>query len=276
MEIGIEDVVTTGDRILDRPLHRIGTKGMFTKELDEALLDGRIDAAVHSFKDLPSELPPGVCVAAVPEREDPFDCLLATAPVSLDALPARARIGTSSLRRRAQLLARRPDLEVVEMRGNLETRWRKLEQGQCEALVLAVAGVRRLGWQDRIREVLDPGTCIPSPCQGALCVTARADDERVRALLAELDDEQARVETVCERAFLVELGGGCSVPAAGLARLAPDGVLRFRGLVASVDGRRTVCENGDGPPAEAERIGRETARRVLAAGGAAVLAEIER
>ena len=267
VEIEIRPMTTTGDRVLDRPISEIGTKAVFTKELDEALLAGEIDAAVHSLKDLPAELPAGVAIAAVPERASPFDCLLALGPATLDHLPAGARLGTSSLRRRAQLRARRPDLEIVDLRGNLDTRWRRLEEGRCDALVLAQAGVDRLGWSDRVREVFDSATCLPAPCQGALVITARAGDDRFAAL----DDARAAAESACERAFLAELGGGCDVPAAALARLAPDGTLTFRALVANLDGSRMACDEGEAPAADAEALGRDVARRVLASGGRELL-----
>ena len=271
IEIEIRDMTTTGDRVLDRPISEVGTKGLFTKELDEALLQGTIDAAVHSMKDLPAEIPSGITISAVPERASPFDCLLALGPATLDHLAAGSRLGTSSVRRRAQLSARRPDLEIVEMRGNLDTRWRKLEQGRCDALVLAQAGAERLGWGARVREVFDPDTCLPAPCQGTLAVCARADDGRVRGLLAPLTDAIAAAEAACERAFLAELGGGCAVPASGLARIGPDGRLRFRCIVSSLDGRRSACDTCEGRVEDAETIGRESARRVLADGGRALL-----
>jgi hydroxymethylbilane synthase len=272
LEIEVREMVTTGDQIQDRPLHLVGTKGMFTKELDEALLAGAIDAAVHSLKDLPAEIPTGIALAAVPEREEPFDCLLAAAEVSLDALPAGARLGTGSTRRRAQLAARRADFEFVEVRGNLDTRWRKHEEGQCHALVLALAGVKRLGWADRVREVIAPEVCLPAPCQGTLGVTAREADAGARELLAPLTDERSRVEAAAERAFLVTLAGGCAVPAAALARLGPDGVLRMKGLVASPDGTRAVRAVGESAPGAAAGLGRDVATRLLDSGGRALLA----
>jgi hydroxymethylbilane synthase len=271
IEVEIHDMTTTGDTVLDRPISEVGTKGLFTKELDEALLAGAIDVAVHSMKDLPAEIPQGITIGAVPERASPFDCLLALAPATLDGLPPGSRLGTSSVRRRAQLAAHRPDLEIVEMRGNLDTRWRKLEQGDCDALVLAQAGVDRLGWGARVREVFDPDTCLPAPCQGTLAVTVRSGDERVRAIVAPLTVEIAAAEAACERAFLAELGGGCAVPASGLARVGPDGRLRFRCLVSSLDGARTACDTTEGRIQDAAAIGRDSARRVLASGGRELL-----
>jgi hydroxymethylbilane synthase len=271
IEIEILDMTTTGDRVLDRPISEVGTKGLFTKELDEALLEGAIDAAVHSMKDLPAEIPQGITIGVVPERASPFDCLLALGPATLDGLPSASRLGTSSVRRRAQLAAHRPDLEIVEMRGNLDTRWRKLEQGDCDALVLAQAGVERLGWGTRVREVFTPDICLPAPCQGTLAVTIRSGDERVRGLVALLTDAIAAAEASCERAFLAELGGGCAVPASGLARIGPDGRLRFRCLVSSLDGARTACDTCEGQVQDAALIGRDAARRVLASGGRALL-----
>jgi hydroxymethylbilane synthase len=271
IEIEIRDMTTTGDRVLDRPISEVGTKGLFTKELDEALLAGVIDAAVHSMKDLPAVLPDGITVGGVPERASPFDCLLAPGPATLHGLPAGARLGTSSVRRRAQLQAQRPDLELVEMRGNLDTRWRKLEEKRCDALVLAQAGVERLGWGARVREVFDPDTCLPAPCQGTLAVTIRKEDERVRALVAPITDRIAAAECAAERAFLDELGGGCATPASALARVAEDGRLRFRCLISSLDGLRTACDSTEGRAEDAAAIGRDSARRVLASGGRALL-----
>jgi hydroxymethylbilane synthase len=271
IEIEIRDMTTTGDRVLDRPISEVGTKGLFTKELDEALLAGAIDAAVHSMKDLPAEIPHGIAIGAVPERASPFDCLLALGPATLEGLPPRSKLGTSSVRRRAQLSARRPDLEIVEMRGNLDTRWRKLEQGDCDALVLAQAGVERLGWGGRVREVFDPDTCLPAPCQGTLAVTMRKGDERVHDIVAPLTHGIAAAEAACERAFLAELGGGCAVPASGLARVGPEGRLRFRCLVSSLDGARTACDSAEGRIEEAATLGRDSARRVLASGGRELL-----
>lgn len=273
LAVEVREIVTTGDRILDRPLAQVGTKGMFTKELDEALLAGDIDAAVHSLKDLPGEVPPGLALAAIPEREEPFDCVLAAAAVTLDGLPPGARVGTGSTRRKAQLGARRPDFEFVEVRGNLDTRWRKHEEGQCHALILALAGARRLGWAERVREVIDPAVCLPAACQGTLGVTAREGDARVRDLLAPLEDARARVEADAERAFLATLAGGCAVPAAALARFVPGGALRMTGLVSSPDGRRSVREAREGTAAGAAELGRELATRLLEAGGRALLAE---
>lgn len=271
LAIEIRDMTTTGDRVLDRPISEVGTKGLFTKELDEALLAGEIDLAVHSMKDLPAEIPVGIEIGAVPERASPFDCLLALGPAMLATLPAGSRLGTSSVRRRAQLAHARPDLEVVEMRGNLDTRWRKLEEGQCEALVLAQAGVERLGWRARVREVFAPDTCLPAPCQGTLAVTVRTGDARVKDIVAPLTDPVAAAESACERAFLAELGGGCAVPASALARLAPDGRLRFRCIVSSLDGKRSACDTVEGAARDAATMGRDAARRVLADGGRELL-----
>lgn len=276
LAVEVREIVTTGDKILDRPLHQVGTKGMFTKELDEALLAGDIDAAVHSLKDLPGEVPAGIALAAIPEREEPFDCLLAAGETTLERLPRGARVGTGSTRRKAQLGALRPDFEFVEVRGNLDTRWRKHEEGQCHALVLALAGVRRLGWAGRVRQVIDPALCLPAACQGTLGVTARAGDERVAALLAPLEDRRARVEADAERAFLATLAGGCAVPAAALARWSPEGPLRMTGIVSSPDGRRTVRREVVGEAADPVALGRAIATQLLEGGGRELLAEVPR
>ena len=268
----IEIIKTTGDRITDVPLAQVGTKGLFTKEIEEALLAGRVDLAVHSLKDLPTELPAGLRLGAVPRREDPRDVLVSRDGRRLAELPAGARVGTSSLRRSAQLRHARPDLDLEPVRGNLDTRLRKLEEGQFAALLLAAAGLRRLGWEARITEYLEPEVMCPAIGQGALGIEARTDDAATLDALAHLDDRAARLETAAERALLAGLGGGCQVPFGGFARLQHDGRLLLGGVVASPDGRRLFRASGEGT--DPEELGARLAEQLLRDGAAQVLEEV--
>jgi hydroxymethylbilane synthase len=268
VDLVIEGFTTTGDRILDRPIHDIGTKGLFTKELDVALLSGQIDLAVHSLKDLPAEMPDGIYMSCVPQRVEPYDCLLANGEVTFDELPAGSRVGTSSLRRRIQLTERRPDLELLDIRGNLNTRLRKLEEGQYDAIILALAGVKRLGWANLVKDVLSPEICLPAPCQAALGITSRTGDEKISGLLTTIEDARARIEVDCERGFLEELGGGCVVPAGALSRLNEGGDhLSLRTFLADPTGDSSLRRDGDGPADRARELGQELARQLLDAGG---------
>ncbi len=236
----IVPIVTTGDTIQDRRLIESGGKGLFTKELDEALLDGRIDLGIHSLKDLPTRLPDGIVLACVPEREDPRDAFVSLKAKSLAELPAGANVGTASLRRQAQVLYARPDLGVVTLRGNVDTRLKKLEAGDADATFLALAGLKRLGLEARAVSLVDPIETPPAACQGALAITARADDARTLEALAKFEDANARVEIEAERAFLEALDGSCRTPIGALARvnraemrfvgetLTPDGTARWR------------------------------------------------
>ena len=205
-------MTTKGDRVLDAPLAKIGGKGLFTKELEQAMLAGEIDLAVHSLKDMPTELPEGLMLAAVTERFDPGDAVVSPRYQTLANLPQGAKVGTSSLRRRAQLLAKRPDLEIVSLRGNVNTRLKKLEEENFDAIILAVAGLKRLGFHDRITEILPREICLPAVGQGALAIEARADDEATLSLIAFLDDAATRAAARAERAFLPRVGGGCPGP----------------------------------------------------------------
>lgn len=269
---------TRGDRTPpDRPLE--GEKGWFVKELEEALLDGRADIAVHSLKDLPGEIPPGLAILATPVREDPRDALVlprgrevppGDAPLPL---PPRARVGCSSLRRKAQLLALRPDLEVVPVRGNVDTRLRRLDAGACDALVLAAAGLIRLGETGRIGRSLPVEAMVPAPCQGILAVEGRGDDRRLGELLAPLDDPLVRACATAERAVLVALRGGCTLPLGVLAEV-EGGMLRLQARLLTPDGRRAVTVLDIGPLAEAEALGARVATTLRAAGGDAIMAEL--
>lgn len=270
--VQVEIIKTTGDRITEVPLAKVGTKGLFTKEIEEGLLAGRVDLAVHSLKDLPTQLPAGLTLAAVPRREDCRDVLASRDGSLLAQLPAGARVGTSSLRRSAQLLHARPDLDVQPVRGNLDTRLRKLAAGEFAALVLAAAGLRRMGWEGRITEYLEPEVMCPAIGQGALGIEARAEDRATLDALARLDDRAARLETAAERALLAALGGGCQVPFGGLARLQDDGRLRLLGVVASPDGRRLFRASGEGSdPAE---LGARVAQQLLRDGAGQILEEV--
>jgi hydroxymethylbilane synthase len=266
-------ISTAGDRTQEsgEPLPEIGGKGLFTAELEQALLDGQIDVAIHSLKDLPTEDAPGVVIGAVTAREDVRDCLVAREGVSLMELPTGAVVGTSSLRRAAQLAALRPDLEIRSIRGNVDTRIRKVEEGQFDAVVLAAAGVRRLGLERAVAEWLSEETMLPAPGQGALAVQCRADDDPMRALLSALDDPAARTTTAAERAFLAGLGGGCAAPIAALAVATATPRVRLQGLVASVDGREVVRVRGDG---ESLEVGQRLAEKALSAGADRILAAI--
>ena len=267
---------TTGDKKLDQPLNEIGAKGLFTRELEVALAKNKIDCAVHSLKDMPSDAPEGLEIVAVLEREDPRDVLVVnrqTGVESLDELPAGSRVGTSSLRRRALLLARRPDLEVVELRGNVPTRLSKVEQGSVHAAVLAAAGLIRLEVQRRITMFLEPPEWLPAAGQGAIAVQARADDERMRELLAPLNDERTSIATRAERAFLAALEGGCQVPIGALVS-SIDGTPRLYGMLADLSGRHIVRGSRPLDPLDPEATGEALAAEIRSRGGASLLVEL--
>ena len=256
----IEIIKTTGDKILDVPLARIGGKGLFTKEIEEALLEERIDLAVHSLKDLPTELPQGLTVASIPQREDPRDALVGAA---LNALPRGARVGTSSLRRSAQLRALRPDLEILDVRGNVDTRVRKQREGRYDALVMASAGLTRLGLEAHIAERLNPAIFLPAVAQGALAIETRDDGGDAWKACQTLSDPRATAEVTAERALLAGLGGGCQVPLGAHAQ-AHDDQLELRAVVVSPDGRLAIRKEAAGSIASAARLGEELARQFLA------------
>ncbi|HEX2203412.1 MAG TPA: hydroxymethylbilane synthase [Longimicrobium sp.] len=275
LAVEIQVVRTTGDRILDVPLAKIGDKGLFTKELDEALLRGDADLAVHSLKDVPTRLPEGLAIVAVTEREDPRDVLIRRGGErgGLDALPAGARVGTSSLRRRAQLRAARPDLEVLDLRGNLNTRLAKLDAGDYDAVLLAAAGVLRLGWRPRISAYLEPDAWLPAVGQGALAVVARADDDSARERLRPLHDPAAADAAAAERAFLHALEGGCQIPIGALA-VVDAGTLTLRGLVADLEGDVVLRGEAAAPRAEAAAARHLLAAELLERGAGEILARL--
>lgn len=261
-------IKTAGDRFVDQPLSTLGGKGLFVKEIEDALLAGRIDCAVHSMKDVPNELAPGLVIAAIPPREDPRDVLIAPEGADLAALPRGARLGTSSLRRMALLRALRPDLVVENLRGNVDTRLRKLDAGEIDAIILAAAGLRRLGIDHRQVSCFDPREFVPAIGQGALAIESRADPiaERLRAL----DDRETHIAVSAERAFLARVGGSCRTPLAAHATLSGDTVT-LRALIASIDGTQVVRgERGGGVAAPAD-IGTALAAELLARGGAEIL-----
>ena len=272
--IALEVVRTTGDRITDVPLSRIGDRGLFTRELDRAVLDGAADFAVHSLKDIPTELAQGIVLAAVLEREDSRDAFL-NAPgraASLAGLPPAAMVGTSSLRRRALLLEARPDLRVLDLRGNLDTRIERLARGDYDGAILALAGIKRLGRADVVGELLSAPGWLPAPGQGAVAVVCRAGDETVLDLLRVLDHVRTRSEVLAERAFLHALEGGCQVPLGALAQVHDDGLV-LHGFVAGVHSGTLLRGEQDGAAADPEAAGLALARQLRARGAAALLDE---
>lgn len=278
LTVELREYVTRGDQVQDRPLQQVGGKGLFTKEIEDALLAGEADLAVHSLKDLPAELPPGLALAAVPEREDARDALVlpdgapgGDARELLSALAPGARVGSSSFRRSAQVLAARRGLRVESVRGNVDTRLRKLDEGRYEALILAAAGLRRLGLERRISGYLDPDLCTPAPAQGALGIEARADDAAATALLARLDHAPTRAAVSAERAVMEALGGGCSIPLGAYAH--PEGAaLHLQAMVALPDGSRVIRAAASGTDPHA--LGAELARQLRALGAGEILASI--
>lgn len=267
-DVAVEPVVihSAGDRAADVPLERLGGIGFFTQELEAAVAARRCDVAVHSAKDLPTALHPSLCLGAILSRADPRDVLVSRGGVPLADLPAGARVATSSLRRAAQLRARRPDLVIVSIRGNVDTRLAKLDRGDADALCIAAAGVVRMGWEDRIAEWLEPDVMLPAPAQGALAVEARRDDPEVLDLLRLIDDAATREAVVAERAFVARLGTGCRAPAAALATV-DRGRVTLEGLLASEDGRLVRRHRETAPAGAARWLGLSVADRVLAAAG---------
>ncbi len=261
-------ISTGGDRIQDRPLSEVGGKGLFTKEIEEALLDGRIDIAVHSAKDMPTILPDGLELSCYLEREDIRDAVIGRTAKTLDALPEAAVVGSSSLRRQALIKRKRPDLNVVMFRGNVQTRLRKLDEGIAEATLLAHAGLKRLGRTDVITELLDVDEFPPAPGQGAICIEQRSGDDRISALLQPVDHAETRIALECERAFLAALDGSCRTPIAGLARL--DGnILEFNGMILTPDGQTAHRIFREGNTGDAANIGSTAGQAVREKAGTA-------
>lgn len=260
-------ISTSGDRIQDRPLSQAGGKGLFTKEIEEALIDGRIDLAVHSSKDMPTVLPDGLEISAFLEREDVRDAFIGRSVTRLEHLPQGAKLGTSSLRRQALVLRLRPDLDVCMFRGNVQTRLRKLDEGVAEGTLLALAGLKRLGMAHVASEIMDPERFPPALGQGAICIESRIGDQRIGPMVAAIHHAATGFALICERAFLAALDGSCRTPIAGLARVEGD-ALRFSGLILTPDGRETHEIGGEGRTADAARIGAEAGAAIRQKAGA--------
>jgi len=270
LDIHLTIIKTKGDKILDVPLAKVGGKGLFVKEIEDALLNGEIDLAVHSMKDMPAKIPDGLKIGPIPLRENPMDVLISASGERLGELKPGTKIGTSSLRRGAQLLRNRPDVEIVPLRGNLDTRLRKLDEGQMDAIVLAAAGVRRLGLADRITQILEPDVMLPAVAQGALCIEIRESDSHTETLLRFFDHPDSSVAVTGERAFLHRLGGSCQIPVAGFATV-ENGTFYIRGMVAELDGSRVYAGERRGSATDCQTIGIELADQLLAQGAAEVL-----
>ncbi|PZE19957.1 hydroxymethylbilane synthase [Paenibacillus xerothermodurans] len=274
-EFELRKIVTKGDRILDVTLSKVGGKGLFVKEIEQALLDGEIDLAVHSMKDMPWELPEGLVIGAVPLREDPRDCLITRGAAGIDELPPGAKVGTSSLRRSCQLQHHRPDLRIESMRGNIDSRLKKLESEGFDAILLAAAGLRRIGWEDRISAYLPPEVCLPAVGQGALCVECRGGDDFVLELLKHYSDAPTTLAVAAERSFLGRLNGGCQVPIGAYATIAGKGAnatITLTGMVGSPDGERMLKETMIGT--DPIKLGQELADVLIAQGAADILAKV--
>ena len=267
-------MTTKGDKILDAPLAKIGGKGLFTKELEVDMLQGGIDLAVHSLKDMPTEVPEGLMLAAITKRFDPGDAVVSPQYRTFAALPQGAKVGTSSLRRKAQLLHARPDLRIEDLRGNVNTRLRKLEEEHFDAVILAVAGLKRLGFGERITDVLPREMCLPAVGQGALAIETRADDKEMQAMLEFLRDENTVRCARAERSFLARVEGGCQVPVGVYATINASDALEVEAVIASLDGKRLYRDMVTGPRREAENLGRILADKLLAAGGLAIMHEL--
>jgi hydroxymethylbilane synthase len=272
ISITLVHIKTTGDK-LDIPLFQVGGKGLFVKEIEEALTRKEVDLAVHSAKDLPAVIPDGLTLAAFPEREDPRDALVSQGGKRFGQIPPGGKIGTGSLRRKAQLLNLRPDLEVVPLRGNLDTRLKKLAAINLDAVILAAAGLNRMDWGERVSEFFDPETMVPAIGQGALAIETREEDERTRRAVAALNHPPTRISILAERAFLQRLEGGCQVPIAGLARIFSERLF-LAGLVAGVDGRRVVKGRVEGPLEQNTELGVRLAEELLGRGADEILREV--
>jgi len=266
-------IKTTGDKIQDVPLAQIGGKGLFIKEIEEALLSGQVDLAVHSLKDMPTEMPAGLMLAAVPPREDCRDAFISSRYAALAEIPPGGRIGTGSLRRRVQLLHRRPDLEVAPLRGNVDTRLKKMKALGLDAIILAAAGLNRLGLGHLARTCVPESEMVPAVGQGALGLEVRTQDHDLQEILAFLDDPPTRLAVTAERAFLARLEGGCVVPVAALGRLTGD-TLHLEALISDLEGRRLLKDQRSGPGAAAAGLGTDLAEALLAQGGREILAEL--
>ena len=272
-EVVLKKIVTKGDRILDVPLAQIGGKGLFTKEIEEDLLSGEVDLAVHSLKDMPTVLPEGLCLTAITERANVGDAFVSNDYACFEELPLGAVVGTSSLRRKAQLLAARPDLTIRDLRGNVDTRLRKLDEGLYDAVILAAAGLERLGHGDRIKAIIPSDVCLPAVGQGALAIECRTDDAEVRQMLDFLNDQPTVYATAAERAFLGLLEGGCQVPIGVHADV--DGEqIKIEAIIAALDGSTVLRDTIEGAAVDAVALGQELGKKMLANGGQKILAAI--
>ena len=272
--VELRELTTKGDRILDAPLAKIGGKGLFTKELEQAMLDGAVDLAVHSLKDMPTEVPDGLVIGAITTRLDPGDAFVSAHYAAVEDLPVGARVGTSSLRRRAQLLAVRPDLTICDLRGNVNTRLAKLDAGEFDAIVLAAAGLKRLGFERRIRSILPRSVMLPAVGQGALAIECRAGDTEILSAIAFLRDAGMTTAAQAERAFLRRVEGGCQIPVGVYAEVDADGQISIDAMIASVDGQRICRSDAHGAGEQAEVLGTALAEELLDAGGREILKEI--
>ena len=272
--VELRELTTKGDRILDAPLAKIGGKGLFTKELEQAMLDGAVDLAVHSLKDMPTEVPDGLVIGAITTRLDPGDAFVSAHYAAVEDLPVGARVGTSSLRRRAQLLAVRPDLTICDLRGNVNTRLAKLDAGEFDAIVLAAAGLKRLGFERRIRSILPRSVMLPAVGQGALAIECRAGDAAILSAIEFLRDAGMTTAAQAERAFLRRVEGGCQIPVGVYAEVDADGQISIDAMIASVDGQRICRSDAHGAGEQAEVLGTALAEELLDAGGREILKEI--
>jgi len=270
ISIELEIIKTKGDKILDVPLAKVGGKGLFVKEIEDALITGRVDIAVHSMKDMPVEIPKGLCIGAIPQRETPQDVLISKNDRLLSQLRPGACVGTSSLRRASQILHVRPDLTIKPLRGNLDTRLKKLESENLDAIILAAAGVKRLGLEHRITEYLDESIMLPAVGQGALCIEIRQDDPNIIPLLAVLEHPPTRAVVLGERAFLNRLEGGCQVPIAAHGKI-ENNIFTLTGLVANLNGTTVIKETLSGPEDSSEKIGVNLANRLIEMGAGEIM-----
>ena len=271
LEVELEHIMTRGDKILDVPLAKIGGKGLFTKELEVAMIENRIDLAVHSLKDMPTVLPEGLALTTITKRLDCGDALVSPKYQTLENLPKGAKVGTSSLRRKAQLLNIRPDLDIHNLRGNVNTRLRKLEEENFDAIVLAVAGLKRLGFGDKITQIIPRKYCLPAVGQGALAIETRADDEEIKNMLSFLYDDKTADVTIAERAFLAQVEGGCQVPVGVYGEVNEDNTLTVEAVIGSLDGKTIIRDKVTGKRENASELGETLAKKILASGGLEIM-----
>ncbi|WP_456464598.1 hydroxymethylbilane synthase [Persephonella sp.] len=273
IQVELVKITTKGDKILDVPLAKVGGKGLFVKEIEEAMLRNEIDIAVHSLKDVPTYFPEGLGLVAITEREDPRDAFLSVKYSSIDEMPEGSVLGTSSLRRKAQIMLNRKDLKIEDLRGNVDTRIRKLEEGQYDGIILAYAGLKRLGLQDRVKQIFEPDYMIPAVAQGFLGIEARLDDKETREIVSVLNHKESEIRAKAERAFLKTLEGGCQVPLAGYSEI-KNGRITITGFVSDLEGKRVFKDSIEGSVEQPEKIGIELANRLLDMGAREVLEEI--